>query len=203
MNWGPLSKIFEFPVYAVGYNWTDDNRNSGKMLAERILKIMEEAKGVTGICEKVILITHSMGGLVARWASEIEQARGSILGVIHGVQPVTGAPAAYWRMKAGFEATWWKLSQVAASWVLGSSGAMVTPVLANIPGGLELLPNKDFRPNKHSRAWLTVTGDSAAQMSLPDNDPYEEIYKIKRLLSQRVVRILAGMLSGHSWIQIF
>ena len=91
-DWGPLAKIFEFPVYAVGYNWTDSNENSGKMLLDRINEIIAEAKGVTGLCEKVILITHSMGGLVARAASELWQGRSKILGIIHGVQPVTGAP---------------------------------------------------------------------------------------------------------------
>src|ERR1051326_4103672 len=102
-DWGPLNKIFEFPVYASGYNWTDDNEHAGQLLAQRIQDIIQEAQSVTGLCEKVILITHSMGGLVARAASELAGARDSILGIIHGVQPATGAAAAYWRIKAGFE----------------------------------------------------------------------------------------------------
>ena len=35
-HWGPLNKLFEFPVYAIGYNWSDTNRNNGKMVANRI-----------------------------------------------------------------------------------------------------------------------------------------------------------------------
>jgi pimeloyl-ACP methyl ester carboxylesterase len=91
-DWGPLGKIFEFPVYAFGYNWTDSNENCGKKLAARIQEVIKEAKQVTGLCEKVILITHSMGGLVARWASEVAGAQGSILGIIHGVQPALRPP---------------------------------------------------------------------------------------------------------------
>ncbi len=172
-DWGQLRKIFEFPVYAVGYNWTDSNGNSGKMLAKRIQQIIDEGKGITGLCEKVILITHSMGGLASRSASHLHGAEGKILGIIHGVQPVTGAPAAYWRMKAGFEGLG------PSSRVLGNSGPTVTPVLGNLPGGLQLLPNKNHVSNSHQKAWLTVTHDGKTTLSLPKSDPYDQIYRIK------------------------
>ncbi len=172
-DWGPLRKIFEFPVYAVGYNWTGSNDHSGKLLAARIKQIIDEAKGITGLCEKVILLTHSMGGLVSRSASHLHGAEGNILGIIHGVQPVTGAPAAYWRMKAGFEGFGM------GSRVLGNSGPTVTPVLGNLPGGLQLLPNKNHVTNRHQKPWLTVTQDGKTRLSLPNSDPYAEIYRVK------------------------
>jgi hypothetical protein len=183
-DWGGLNKIFEFPVYAVGYNWTDDNANSGQKLAERIKDIIKEAKAATGICEKVILISHSMGGLVSRWAGLKTGAKGSVLGIIHGVQPVTGAPAAYWRMKAGFEALgFWNFTGRIASKVLGNSGPNVTPVLANVPGGLELLPNTHFKPNEKSAAWLLPNRGGDKEMALPKNqDPYSEIYQKKAIV---------------------
>src|SRR5450759_2344349 len=102
-DWGDLGRIFEFPVYAVGYNWTESAGTAGEKLAARITEIIAEANDIVGFCEKVILISHSMGGLVSRWASEKAGAAGSILGIVHGVQPITGAPVAYWRIKAGFE----------------------------------------------------------------------------------------------------
>lgn len=49
-TWGPLNKIFEFPVYSFGYNWTDDVRNGGQQLAQRIQDIIREATSVTGSC---------------------------------------------------------------------------------------------------------------------------------------------------------
>jgi triacylglycerol esterase/lipase EstA (alpha/beta hydrolase family) len=55
-------------------------------------------------CEKVILVTHSMGGLVARYYSELldgDFGQKNILGIVHGVMPDRGAPMAYKRMKAG------------------------------------------------------------------------------------------------------
>jgi len=167
--WGPLGKIFEFPVFAFGYNWTDTNINNGDLLVQRIDDIIKEAKEATGFCEKVILITHSMGGLVSRAASRLAESK--IIGIIHGVQPATGAPAAYWRVKAGFEGCG------PTSRVLGNSAETVTPVLGNIPGGLELLPNKHYRDNNGRKEWLIVTEDNKEILSLPKSDPYNEIYR--------------------------
>jgi pimeloyl-ACP methyl ester carboxylesterase len=184
-DWGPLRKIFEFPVYAAGYNWTDSNESSGERLVSRIGRIIDEAKSITGLCEKVILITHSMGGLVSRATSEIHHARAKILGIVHAVQPATGAPAAYWRMKAGFEKEGFlDLKGRETSKVLGPSGPHVTPVLGNLPGGLQLLPNKLHRTNPTREypqgvpGWLTVTKDGHKQLELPKSDPYEEIYRV-------------------------
>jgi pimeloyl-ACP methyl ester carboxylesterase len=173
-NWGPLGKIFEFPVYAVGYNWTDDNEKSGILLAARIVEIIAEAKAVTGLCEKVILITHSMGGLVARAASKLSQAESLILGIIHGVQPATGAPAAYWRMKAGFEGE----KKDKTSDTLGGSGPHVTAIFANSPAVLELLPNLNYRADeekKEQKQWLPVMINGKKEL-LPKKNPYLEIY---------------------------
>jgi hypothetical protein len=175
-DWGPLAKFFDFPVFAVGYNWTDSAENSGAMLAHRIEQIIAEARRVVGLCEKVIVITHSMGGLVTRAASELNGASASILGIVHGVQPVTGTPAAYWRVKAGFEGFGM------SSRVLGNSGRTVTPVLGNIPGGLQLLPNKSHRTNAGSREWLTVTHRGKTLIALPKADPYREIYRVKAMV---------------------
>ena len=175
-DWGPLAKIFEFPVYAFGYNWTDSNENSGKKLAARIKEIISEAKQVTGLCEKVILITHSMGGLVARWASEEAGAKGQILGIIHGVQPATGAPAAYWRMKGGFE------GGAVTSRVLGKNATEVTPVLGNLPGGLQLLPTHNHVATSVTKPWLTVTQNGKAILSLPGSSPYSEIYRVRAVV---------------------
>lgn len=102
---GEILKKFEFPVHAFGYNWSDDNRNSGKKLRKFIDGVIALYNKDGKICQKVILLTHSMGGLVARSACRLHGAEGKTIGVIHGVQPATGAAAAYWRMKAGFECT--------------------------------------------------------------------------------------------------
>jgi hypothetical protein len=179
-DWGPLNKLFDFPVYAFGYNWTDTSYNSGRKLAWRIADIINECNKEKRPCRHVILISHSMGGIVCRSASELHGSRDYILGVIHGVQPVTGACAAYWRMKAGFEADgFFNFFKKIASKALGNNGRAVTAALANMPGGLELLPTRDYRANDGSRSWLRIFNkDGREEPALPRlMDPYEEIYR--------------------------
>ncbi|MDU1612110.1 MAG: hypothetical protein E6853_22405, partial [Enterobacter sp.] len=65
-----LSYQYLFPVHAVGYNWLQSNMDSAQALADRIEKIIGDYKASGRKCEKVILVTHSMGGLVARYYSE-------------------------------------------------------------------------------------------------------------------------------------
>ena len=58
-----------YPVHAVGYNWLQSNLVSAQRLAEEIERITAYYRSKGKRCEGVILITHSMGGLVARaWA---------------------------------------------------------------------------------------------------------------------------------------
>lgn len=158
-----------FPVHAMGYNWLHANGDSGVETAERINELIKKYKTQGYQCEKVILITHSMGGLVARAIihPQIGGATDQVLGVIHGVMPAIGAGTAYKRMRCGFEG-----DSVSAR-VLGAKGPHVTAVLGNSQGGLELLPSQAYGNN-----WLQVKSGDDVLKSLPQNgDPYEEIYK--------------------------
>jgi pimeloyl-ACP methyl ester carboxylesterase len=158
-----------FPVHAMGYNWLRSNLESGVVIARRIKSLIKKYQELGFQCEKVILITHSMGGLVARAAihPEMGKLNEEVLGVIHGVMPAMGAATAYKRVRCGFEG-----SDTGAK-VLGYVGSDVTPVLANSQGGLELLPSKAYGDH-----WLQVHHKGKILKSLPENgDPYEEIYK--------------------------
>ena len=55
-----------FPVHAMGYNWLRSNKKSGKEIAARIEALIKRYVDQGYQCEKVIVVTHSMGGLVAR-----------------------------------------------------------------------------------------------------------------------------------------
>lgn len=203
----PIRQCFEFPVHAFGYNWTDSNDNSGKKLAEEITAIIKKYTSKGRICKHVILISHSMGGLVCRSACVLHKASDNVLGVLHGVQPATGAPAAYWRMKAGFDRphgnpSWilWDwlrnplkmagnriLGRIMA-WTLGTDGEEVTSILCNAPGGLELLPNKHYTNNEGKPEWLHVPNQAGVVSSFPrSGDPYKEIYEIKDDVYWRMV----------------
>lgn len=136
---------YNFPVYAVGYNWLDDCEQSSRRLEQRILEIIAYWTGLKRRCDQVILVTHSMGGLVARACAK--RIPDKIAGVIHGVMPALGAPAAYRRLACGTEGSSpdnGPLDELAASrlaLILGETTEKTTPVLATSPGALELLPN--------------------------------------------------------------
>ena len=182
-----FKRIFHHPVYAVGYNWVKDNKLAGDMLTARITEIKQTEQSYGRECEKVILISHSMGGLVTR-ASVVPGvasacSKANVLGVIHGAQPATGAPAAYRRMRAGFESRptdSFMDGQIRG--IMGASSAQVVPVLAGCVGGLELLPTKLYsfkKDGKNESSWLEqIEHDGSVGESLPkNNDPYSEIYR--------------------------
>lgn len=124
-------------------------------------------------CEKVIIVTHSMAGLTARALvhPDYGNLKDKVLGIVHGVMPAIGAPAGYRRMRAGFEDAW---NDPAAD-VLGDEGDEVTVVLANAPGGLELLPSEAY-----GNGWLKITHQGKTLKALPERgDPYTEIYSLK------------------------
>jgi pimeloyl-ACP methyl ester carboxylesterase len=160
-----------FPVHAMGYNWLKGNAMSGVKIASRIRTLINSYQDQGFQCEKVILVTHSMGGLVARAVihPEMGNLNDQVLGVVHGAMPAMGAGTAYKRMRCGFEG-----SGIGAR-VLGYLGSEVTAVLANAQGGLELLPSQAY-----GNHWLQVKHKGVTLKSLPANgDPYEEIYKAR------------------------
>ncbi len=169
-----LEQCFVFPVYARGYNWVDSNQDSGAYLANEIKKIIDAEKAIPGReCDRVVIVSHSMGGLASRSAMGLHDLKGSCFGAIHGAQPATGAPEAYYEMRAGAHGG---MSALA----IGTDSATVMPVLANCAGGLELLPTRLYKTGAGQAGWLQQTDKNGRVMGkvLPAHgDPYAEIYK--------------------------
>lgn len=169
---------FLFPVHVFGYNWLEDNKKSAEKLINYIDEVLETYKHLQGhglAVEKVILVTHSMGGLVARYASEVLGCKDKILGIVHGVIPDLGSPAAYRRMKIGAK------QEGGAGIVLGKSATELMPVLARAPAPLQLLPSAKYI---NGAPWLTIEGGGTdgIDLRLPKTaDPFSEIYLNKTL----------------------
>ncbi|MHA4868405.1 PGAP1-like alpha/beta domain-containing protein [Duganella sp. PWIR1] len=165
-----------FPVHAIGYNWLKSNASSAVAVAARVRTLMEKYRSQGYQCEKVIVITHSMGGLVARALVHPEMGglAEQVLGIVHGAMPAIGAPAAYKRMRSGFEEGFAGASIPPK--VLGNYGYEVTAVMANSQGGLELLPSKAY-----GNGWLRVRRKGGVVLTrLPQyGDPYKEIYQLQ------------------------
>ena len=156
---------FRYPVYAVGYNWLHSNSQGADYLAGKIRSVLERCRKELKVkCEHgVILVTHSMGGLVARMCAK--RNPDLIQGVVHGVQPAIGAATAYRRVRAGWEDT-------AGAIGLGGTGKKIIPIFANAAGPLELLPNQ-----RYGEGWLRAIYDGKELFRLPTGtDPYTQIY---------------------------
>lgn len=173
---------FLFPVHVYGYNWLQDNKTSAEGLVAFIDRTIRLYKNHCGHGmpfppgqEKVIIVTHSMGGLVARYASQVSGAKDKILGIVHGVIPDLGSPAAYRRMKVGAK------QEGMAGAVLGNTADELMPVLARAPAPLQLLPSAKYLAGA---PWLTVegAGEDGSDVKLPQKrDPFGEIYLNKTL----------------------
>lgn len=152
---------FLYPLHVFGYNWLQSNADSAEKLGAYIRKVLGDYHGRLAV-NKVILVTHSMGGLVARHYSENMSGQDHILGIVHGVMPDLGSPATYRRMKTG--------ERGIIGTIIGGNAENLMPVLAQSPGPLQLLPGMAYGPG-----WLKIEGSSGHQ-SLPVSDPYEQIY---------------------------
>jgi pimeloyl-ACP methyl ester carboxylesterase len=136
-----------YPVHAMGYNWLQSNAVSAKKTAARIKDLIKTYQAHGHKCDKVILVTHSMGGILARALIHPEMGGlgDSVLGIYHSVQPVYGSAAAYKRVRSGVD------GHSPAAAIIGNTGQDVTAVFANAPGPLELLPTPEY-----GHSWLKV-----------------------------------------------
>jgi len=125
------------PVYAVGYDWRQSNKASGAYLIKQIDRILA-AEGASHI----ILLSHSMGGMVTRSAMK-DGLASKVLGVVHIFQPVDGAPVLYRRFFTG------ALSSIdggfGLSTILGNTPEKFATVSSGMPGPLQLLPTNRYR----------------------------------------------------------
>ncbi|MFJ4056832.1 lipase family alpha/beta hydrolase [Pseudomonas sp. NPDC089743] len=137
------ASAWSYPVYASGYNWLRSNEESADELAKFIEFVLSDcATRLKLKCSQVILVNHSMGGLVARRCAQKHPEH--ILGIVHGVQPAIGAATDYRRVRAGWE-------DLAGRLAIGANAREVTPIFAS-PGPLQLLPNQLYGNN-----WLNVS----------------------------------------------
>jgi hypothetical protein len=170
---------FHFPVYAFGYNWLQSNGQSALALQARIDSIISEWVTAGLKCSSVVIVTHSMGGLVARACAK--QIESKIAGVVHGAMPALGAPACYRRLACGTESTrpgagvFDDIAMEGFARIAGPTPAHTAPVMGIAPGPLELLPNHDY-----PSPWLFGASFDEYRSSkfmdhfrLPKGDPYQ------------------------------
>jgi hypothetical protein len=147
-----------------------------------------ETAGVRLATKKVILVTHSMGGLVARSVCADKEGLDMVLGVVHGAQPCNGAGEVYTNMRQGVQG--FPLDRI-----LGNTSETLGAVFTQCQGGLELLPfgiTTPYNPSPDRTrlsspkplaqtsvpgVWLYYTSGGQLQQCSSGEDVYEKIYK--------------------------
>jgi hypothetical protein len=101
---------FIYRVYAFGYDWRYDLDKAADKLVTKINEVLaiqdypdigERGKRYEKVHTKVIIVTHSQGSLVARYAMKVRGAEAQVQAVVHLDQPTTGAPVLYQRFITG------------------------------------------------------------------------------------------------------
>ena len=140
-----------YPVYVCPYDWRKDITDiarwpektvGNKKIKSDVQKVYDKIVEDQGT-DEIIIITHSMGGLVARdFLRQNEQAAKKIRGVIHGVQPAAGAVQFYAYFKCGARhfRPWWHIPKVVLGNILGATKKDFAALCCDIPGAIELAP---------------------------------------------------------------
>lgn len=118
-------------LFEYGYDWRKDLRQSAQGLARRVEEIKRQQK-----VSKVIILAHSMGGLVARYYAKEHSSDIHIL--IQLGTPNNGSPKAYAMIRYGI------LGPI--PWVIpwGPSAEDYRTMARNLPGVYHLLPNRTY-----------------------------------------------------------
>jgi pimeloyl-ACP methyl ester carboxylesterase len=163
------------PVYAVGYDWRDSNVTSGNKLRQSITSILQEHKPAA---KKVIIVTHSMGGLVTLSALH-DGFDNRVAGAVHCVMPSTGAAVAYRRFQTGAALSFDGPPEAASAldWigaaflnkVMGTTRERYALTQAGLKGPLQLLPS-----NKYPDLFLNMIDDGVVK----NNQEIDDIYDI-------------------------
>ncbi|UTV57525.1 esterase/lipase family protein [Burkholderia arboris] len=176
---------YRYRVYAIGYNWLQSNEKSAQdVIKGQDFKDKKTGKtarlmGITEIIAendsgKAIILTHSMGGLVARMAIAMHGAADLMHGVFHNVLPATGAPIAAKRFRTGGGSEG-GIDGFINGALLGSNADEFVAVAANAPGALELLPMPDYHNGE--AWWIFSRLDGTPVMKFPkEGSAYKEIY---------------------------
>lgn len=155
------------PVEVIGYDWRDEPAKIVEYVKVRLDRLIdkycgEKYKNIPQAKFRFIIVTHSMGSLIARKLLQEDKKKGGILekqvlGVIHGNQPTVGSPKFYAYFKSGASEVnnktvgRFSITEKILSSATGKTALDFQYIASGAPGSLILLPTNDYAKKK----WLT------------------------------------------------
>ncbi len=118
-------------LFEYGYDWRKDLRLAAEGLARKVDYVKEQKE-----VQKVIIVAHSMGGLVARYYAKNHSSDIHILFQLG--TPNNGAPKAYGMIRYGI------LGPIPKIIFWGPNAKEYRALARNMPGVYHLLPNKTY-----------------------------------------------------------
>jgi pimeloyl-ACP methyl ester carboxylesterase len=128
------------PVYAYGYDWRKSNAVSAEGLVKRVDAILKDWPDA----KKVLIVTHSMGGLVARYACAKLNLSSNTVGVVHVVQPSNGAVCAYRRFFTGSVNKYDNDGDSKLNTIFGNTWWKYLAYMSGMSGPMQLMPNQRY-----------------------------------------------------------
>jgi pimeloyl-ACP methyl ester carboxylesterase len=139
-NHGLIPNLIPFP-----YDWRLSNRFNGRLLARVAVDALERWRSQSGMEDaKLVLVCHSMGGLVARWFAEREGGAELIRAIITIGTPFRGSLKALTHLVNGLEPG------------VGPLRIPLTEFARSLPALYQLLPQYDCLITDNGRTGLVA-----------------------------------------------
>ncbi len=135
-------------AYTFAYDWRQDNRLSGKQLGQAIDGWRKRHPGA-----EAWVITHSNGGIVARWYIQQEGGQKHVGKLLHMASPWDGAPKSVQVLLEGIDVLGLKKLN------LFNLGPRLKDVIRTYPSFYQLIPNAESFLSDENNARVDLFGD--------------------------------------------
>jgi pimeloyl-ACP methyl ester carboxylesterase len=191
------ANFFEFP-----YDWRRDNRQSARRLHALIQDHLPRWRRYSGAAQaKVILLAHSMGGLVSRYYLEVLEGWRDCKALVTFGTPYRGSVNALDFLANGYKKLFIDLTEAMRSF---TSVYQLLPIyrVLNSDGNLlrvaeaDCIPNLDNRKAREALAFHREIED-AVNRHLEEAEYQDAGYKIVPVVGTRQPTLLSATLSGN------
>jgi hypothetical protein len=172
-------------VEPYGYDWRMSNKTSGRLLRHFINTMYRRHQ------RDIVVVTHSMGGFVTRWAlcargeQGVRDATQKVRCVLHYMCPVFGAPDALYRIANGWGDPGFHLD---TGLVFGNGPKSSYEVHKKWESMFEILPNNEYMEwvrGSTARKWSAFSDEEDVFRQVALQGPRQQATRRGQLLTRR------------------